>query len=73
VPEQNTQISENKLIRYSIPVGWLDGLIGCDAAWGDAVAMPRKASICGSMIQFPFGMAPRIMDRLKMILIWNMG
>ena len=43
MPEQNTQISENKVIRYSIPIGRLNGLTGCNAARGDAAAMPRMA------------------------------
>ena len=43
MPEQNTQISENKVIRYSIPIGWLNGLKGCNAARGEAIAMPRMA------------------------------
>ena len=45
MPEQNTQISENKVVRYSIPIGMLKGLTGCNAARGDAVAMPRMAKL----------------------------
>jgi hypothetical protein len=43
VPEQNTQISENKVVRYSILIGMLKGLAGCNAARGDAAATLRMA------------------------------
>ena len=45
MPEQNTQISENKVFRYSIPTGLLNGLKGCNVARGDADAMPRMAKL----------------------------
>jgi hypothetical protein len=45
VPEQNTQISENKVIRYSIPIGMRSGLTGCNAARGEAEAVPRMVKL----------------------------